>query len=280
METAIADLPEIRIGATPRKIVPQLRELWDSRELTLMLARKEVRLRYRHSVAGVGWAVMQPLLTLLVLSAFQLFAGRKLNGGVPYALYAMTGLVPWTFFGHALTQCGNSIVRFDALVTKVYFPLLDLPISAVLAASADFVVAMPLVPALMVYYGYAPGLPLLLLPVFILHLVLFAGALGIWLALLNTKFRDTSNALPFVVQLWFFLTPIAYPASQVPARWQALIGINPMVGILEGLRWSLFGVAPARLPLWLACSSALTLILLVSGIVVFLRHEADLAESI
>ena len=276
----LEDLEETRIDADQVSSGRQWADLWDSRELTWLLARREVQLRYRHSFAGIGWAVLQPLLTVVVLTIFQLFVGRPSSSGVPYPLYAMTGLVPWTFLGHAVTQSSSSILKYTSVVTKVYLPLLILPVTATMAASADFIVALPLVALLMLHYGYAPGSTLVLLPIFIVHLVLFTGALGIWLALLNTKFRDTADALPFVMQLWFFLTPIAYPASQFPHRWEALAGLNPMVGILEGFRWALFGKGPAQLGLWLECSWAITLILLASGIFVFLRQESTLVESI
>lgn len=273
-------LQEIRIRSDRRRSGRQWAELWASRELTWMLAWRDVQLRYRHSFAGIGWAVMQPVLTVVVLTVFQFFIGRRSNDGVPYPLYAMTGLVPWTFFGHALTQSSSSILKHASIVTKVHLPLLVLPLAAIMAASADFLVALPLVGVMMFYYGYAPQRALFLLPLFVLELLVFACALGIWLALLNTKFRDTANALPFVMQLWFFLTPIAYPASQIPRRWQVLVGLNPMVGILEGFRWALFANAPASLGIWIASSWTSTLFLLFTGVAIFLREEGTLVESI
>jgi lipopolysaccharide transport system permease protein len=273
-------LHEVGIEANRRKPGRQWAEFWSARELTWMLARREVQLRYRHSVAGIGWAVMQPLITLLVLAVFQSFVGRGTKGGVPYPLYAMTGLVIWTFFGHALTQCSSSVLRQTSIIKKVYFPLLILPLSSVLAASADLVVALPLVAVLMLYYGYPPTLWLLLMPVFVIHLILSAAAFGVWLALLNTRFRDTANALPFVMQLWFFLTPIAYFATQIPQRWRLVVGLNPMIGIMEGFRMTLFGRVEPNLGVWVGLSWSITLILLFSGVALFQHGEATLAESI
>jgi lipopolysaccharide transport system permease protein len=262
---------EIRIEAGRRSFIQHWPELVSNRELTWLLARREVQLRYRHSIAGIGWAVMRPLLTLLVLSMFQAFIGSK-GEGVPYPLYAMTGLVLWTFLDHALTLGSSSILKYTSVIKKIYFPLLILPISSVLGASADFVVALPLIAALMVYYGYYPTLAVLLLPLFAIQLVAFAMAVGIWLALLNTKYRDTSNALPFVMQLWFFLTPIVYNAKLIPTRWRMVLGLNPMLGIMEGFRMALFGRGEPELGFWIASSWVITLLLLVSGVFLLLSR--------
>ncbi len=243
-----------------------------------MLAMREVALRYQYSVAGIGWAVAQPLLTLLVLTAFQVLIGRRASTGVPYPLYAITGLVPWTFFGHALAESSRSLLKYALVINKVYFPRLILPISAVLAGLADFVAGLTLVPLLMIYYGYPPRLSILWLPLFILHVLALATAMGIWLAHVNTRFRDAANALPFVTQLWFFMTPIIYRTDMLPQRWLWGAGLNPMVGILEGFRWALFGSASPMLVSWVATSWLITLLLLGTGVLLFLGDEERLAE--
>jgi lipopolysaccharide transport system permease protein len=254
------------------------RSLWDARELMLVLARRDVHLRYQHSVAGIGWAILQPMLTVVVLSAFQFLMGHRSASGLPYPLYAVTALVPWTFLAHALTQSSHCLPRHASIINKVYFPRLIFPLSAVMGAAADFAVGMALPPALMIYYGVPPGASLLALPLFIVQVVALAAAAGIWLAWLNAHFRDTANSLPFLTQLWFFLTPIAYTADIVPPQWQLITGLNPMVGILEGFRWALFGSASPLLTAQVAMSWLVILTLLSSGILVFLRGEESLAD--
>ena len=271
-------VPEVRIHAGQSWTPHSLATLWASRELTYLLARRDVLLRYQHSVVGIGWAVLQPLVTLLVLTIFQTVIGQRSDREIPYPLYAMTGLVPWTFFVHAITLCSHSILKYSSVVNKVHFPRLVLPLATLAAAAADFVVALPLIPLLMLYYGIFPRPSMLFVPLVVLHLALFTAAVGIWMATLNTRFRDTANALPFLTQLWFFLTPIAYHADLIPSRWQWLAGLNPMLGILEAFRWTLFGIAHPMLGIWVACSLAITAILLVSGVFVFLRQEETLAE--
>lgn len=269
---------EVLIDSRQRISRHQWAELWRARELTWLLAKREVQLRYRHSVAGIGWAILQPVILVFVLTAFQVLFGRRTIGRVPYPLYAMMGLVPWTFFGHALTQSSSSVLKHLSMVKKVYFPLLVLPLAAVIAATVDFLVALPLVGGLMVYYGYPPTWLLLLLPLFVIQLVLFALGSGIWIALLNTRYRDTANALPFAMQLWFFITPIVYAASQVPERWRLLVGLNPMVGLLEGFRWALSGQTTPDLKIWIFCSVLWTALLLVSGVAVWFSQNDTLRE--
>ena len=243
-----------------------------------MLTKRQVRLRYQHSIAGIGWAVLQPVVTLLVLSLFQVMMGRRSFERVPYPLYAVTGLVPWTFLTHALTQCSSSILNYYSLIQKVYFPRLALPLAAVLSATADFLLGFPLIPIFMFYYGFHPTWTVLLLPLFILEIVLLSTGLGVLLAGINTRYRDTANALPLVMQLWFFLTPIIFSSDMIPARWQFVAGLNPMLGILEGFRWCLFGGAHPMLGYWIVSSWLITMGVLIAGLLTFLRGEEMLAE--
>jgi len=273
-----ANASVVRISAERRFPERPLHSVWAARELLVVLARRDVYLRYQHSFAGISWAILQPLLTVLVLSAFQLLMGHRQTTGVPYPLYAATALVPWTFVVHALTQASHSLPKHMGVINKVYFPRLILPLSAVMGAAADFAVGMALPPALMIYYGIAPGSTLLALPIFVAQAVALAAAAGIWLACLNARFRDTANSLPFVTQLWFFLTPIAYATDIIPPQWQLLAGLNPMLGILEGFRWALVGVASPWLGTWIAMSWLVILALLGSGMLVFLRSEESLAD--
>jgi lipopolysaccharide transport system permease protein len=270
---------EVRIDSKGHTTERPLADFWEARGLTFLLAQRDVRLRYRHSFVGIGWAVAQPLLTVATLVIFRAFMGVPESGGIPYPLLTLSGLVAWTFLVHTLTQCSTSVLRSAAIATKVYFPRLVLPVSAALAAAADFLISVPLIPAMMVYYRIAPGTPILFLPLFLLQLLLLAGSLGIWLSILNVRFRDVTNALPFLTQLWFFLTPIAYPATAIPAKWRFAAGLNPMFGILEGFRWSLFGGEPPTAAS-IGTSVVITIALLVGGVFFFSTQEADLAELI
>jgi lipopolysaccharide transport system permease protein len=254
------------------------RSLWDARELLYLLTKREIRLRYQHSIVGIGWAILQPLVTLLVLTMFQLIMGRHSSGPVPYPLYAVIGLIPWNFLSHALTQSSYSVLNYYSLIQKVCFPRLALPLAAVLSATADFVVGFPLVPILMVNYGFPVRRTVLLLPLFTLEIILLAAGLGIFLAAVNTRFRDAANALPLVMQLWFFLTPIIFSSDMIPAKWQLIAGLNPMLGILEGFRWCLFGTAQPMLGYWIAFSWFITIAMLLIGLLTFLRGEEMLAE--
>ena len=271
-------MPVVRIESSRRLPARPLQAVWEAREIVLLLARRDVKIRYQHSIAGMGWAVLQPLLTVLVLGVFQTLMGHKTTGGIPYPLYAALALVPWTFVSHAITQSSHCLPNNAALINKVHFPRLILPLAAVLGAAADFAVSLVLPPLLMIYYGVAPQLTCVLLPLFGLQAIMLALALGIWFAHLNARFRDTANALPFVMQLWFFLTPIAYTADIIPVRWQLLAGVNPMLGILEGFRWALLGLPHPMLGAWVAMSWLATLALLASGLLVFLRGEESLVD--
>ena len=254
--------------------------LWEARELIVLLARRDVNLRYQHSIAGFGWALLQPLMTILVLAAFRMLLNQSTERGMPYPLYAGTVLVPWTFFVHSMNQSSHCLLKHTAVMTKVRFPRLVLPLAAVFGAAADFVAALALVPMLMVYYHTPPRVSLLALPIFAAQLVMLATAIGIWLSLLNARLRDTANALPFVTQLWFFLSPIAYTSEMLPAKWRFVAGLNPMEGILEGFRWSVFGSASPMLGVWLGLSGLITVGLLISGIIAFLAGEETLTDVI
>jgi lipopolysaccharide transport system permease protein len=270
----------LRIRADRRFPDRPLKSLWESRELILLLARRDVHLRYQHSIAGFGWAALQPLLTILVLAAFRVVMGHPISLEMPYPLYAGTVLVPWTFFVHSMNQSSHCLLKHTAVMTKVRFPRLVLPLAAVMGAAADFAAALVLIPILMVYYRIPPRFSLLALLLFSAHLIALATAIGIWLSMLNARLRDTANALPFVTQLWFFLSPIAYTSEMLPAKWQFAAGFNPMLGILEGFRWSVFGSASPMLTTWLSLSGLITVGLLVSGIIAFLAGEETLTDVI
>lgn len=278
--SAPRDAPLLRIRADRWFPDRPLKSLWEARELIWLLARRDVHLRYQYSVAGFGWAVLQPLLTILVLAAFRAVMGRPASLAMPYPLYAGTVLVPWTFFVHSMNQSSHCLLKHTAVITKVRFPRLALPLAAVIGAAADFAAALALVPVLMIYYRVPPRITLLALPFLALHLIALATAIGIWLSMLNARLRDTANALPFVTQLWFFLSPIAYTSEMLPVKWQFAAGLNPMEGLLEGFRWSVFGSASPMFGVWLGISALITAALLISGVIAFLAGEETLTDVI
>jgi lipopolysaccharide transport system permease protein len=278
---ATGDAPErplLRLTPHSAGAVARLREVWAYRELLLFLTWRDVRVRYKQTALGAAWALLQPLLTMLVFSVFFGALARVPSDGLPYPVFAYCGLLPWQLFAFALTASAQSLTANERLVTRVYFPRLVLPLSAVLAGLVDFAVAGALLAPLMWFYGVRPGAALFALPLFVLLAVAAAVAVGLGLGALNVRFRDVRHALPFVTQFWLFVTPIAYPASLVPERLRPLLGLNPMAGVVEGFRWALLdGPAPGAL---LPVSAAVTLLALALGLAYFLRVERSFADVI
>ncbi len=253
--------------------------LWRYRDLLSMLILRDVKLRYQHTAVGMAWAVLQPLLIMLVLSGFASVAGIR-TGRVPYPLFVIAGLVPWTYFTHAFTSTTFSIVSHSSLIGKIYFPRLLIPVAAALAGAIDFFVAALLLPIFMIVYGAPPTLALLAIPLFVVMALVTAFALGLWLAVLNVRYRDVVNALPFFIQLLFFATPIAYWSQAIPEPWRTVAGLNPMVGVVDGFRWALLGSAASPLhPSALVSLGAIT-VLLVGGIWYFRRLEPTFADEL
>jgi lipopolysaccharide transport system permease protein len=250
-----------------------LGELWQFRDLALLLTLRDIKVRYRTTAVGAAWALIQPLLTMAVLVVFATLFGVH-GDRVPYPLFLISGLVPWTYFTHGLTQATHSIVSHEQLLAKVYFPRMVLPVAAVLGGVVDFLAAAVLVPAFMVYFGVLPSLAAVTLPLFVILAVATALALGLWLAVLNARYRDVGNMLPFVTQLLFFATPISYPMSAIPARFHLLAGLNPMTGVVEGFRWALFAARGESMPGAVWVSVAVTTVLLLGG-GWFVLHQQD-----
>jgi lipopolysaccharide transport system permease protein len=282
-------LPAAAAGAPVVKIRPRTgwkpihwRELWQFRELLLLLALRDIKVRYKQTALGVVWAVLQPVMTMMV---FTLFFGRlggfeaKTPSGVPYPVFVFCALLPWQLFSFALTQSSNSVVAEQRLLTKVYFPRLIIPLTPVLSALVDFGIGLVLLLGLMLLYGVVPTAAVLLLPLFILFAVMVAMAVGLWLSALNAIYRDVRYTIPFLTQFWLFATPIAYPLSIVPPQWQGIYGLNPMVGVVEGFRWALLGLGQ---PPWevLGVSAAVVGILLVGGLFFFRRMERIFADVV
>jgi homopolymeric O-antigen transport system permease protein len=272
-------VPVIMLRASRGMSALDLGSLWAFRELLYFLTWRDIKVRYKQTVLGGLWAVIQPLFTMLI---FTLFFGRLAgmpSDGVPYALFSYAALVPWTFFTNAMTNASNSLVGSANLITKVYFPRLLVPIASVLSALVDVALSSVLLFAMMGYYDVAPSLRILWLPAFLLLAVGAALGAGLWLSSLNVQFRDVRYTLPFLTQLWLFATPIAYPSSLLKEPWHTLYGLNPMVGVVEGFRWSLLPGRPAPLAM-IELSVVSTLLILVSGAYYFRRMERIFADVV
>jgi lipopolysaccharide transport system permease protein len=256
-----------------------LGEVWRYRELLYFLVWRDVKVRYKQTALGAAWAVIQPVMTMVVFSIFFGRLAKVPSDGIPYPIFAFTALLPWQLFAFALTDSSNSLVSNQNLITKVYFPRLVVPMASVLAGLVDFAIAFLVLLGLMWYYGIAPTAAIAVLPLLVMLAIVTALAVGLWLSTLNVKFRDVRYTIPFLTQLWMFATPVAYPSSLVPERWRALYGLNPMAGVVEGFRWALLGKSgnPGAL-LWV--SIAAVALMLVGGLFYFRRTEATFADVV
>jgi homopolymeric O-antigen transport system permease protein len=280
---AAADLP-VQIIAPARGWVPiRLRELWEYRELLYFLIWREVKIRYKQAALGVAWAVLQPVLTMVIFSVvFGRFAGMP-SDGLPYPVFAYCALLPWQLFTFALTESTNSVVANQRLITKVYFPRIMMPIAAVGVGLLDFAISFVVLLGLIGFYGaffdIGIGAALWTVPLWTLLAVMTALGVGFWLSALNVKYRDIRYTVPFLAQLWFFATPVVYPTSIVPADWRFLFALNPMVGVVDGFRWALLGTARAPEPTVLISIGAV-LVLFAGGLFYFRRVERTFADVI
>jgi lipopolysaccharide transport system permease protein len=256
-----------------------LRELWDYRELLYFFTWRDIKVRYKQTALGAIWAIIQPLFMMLV---FSLFFGRLAgvpSDGIPYPVFTFCALLPWQLFAHALTESSNSLLRSQQLITKVYFPRLVVPISAVLGGLVDFAIAFVILLVMMFLFGIVPGWQIVTIPGLILLAMLTALGVGLWLAALNVQYRDVRFTITFLVQFWLFATPVAYPSSLVPAKWRALYALNPMVGVVDGFRWALLGKHESPgLPL--VVSLIVVFLLLAGGLYYFRRQEQQFADII
>ena len=258
---------------------PGLRDLWRYRELLFFLVWRDVKVRYKQTLLGAAWAVLQPFLTMVVFSVFFGRLAGLPSDGLPYPLFTYAGLVPWQLFAYALTESSNSLVSNQRLIVKVYFPRLTVPIAAALSGLVDFTIAFLVLLGMMLFYGTPLSARILVLPFLILLTLVSALALGLWLAALNVQYRDVRYIIPFIVQLGFFLTPIAYSSSLVPAALQPLYALNPMVGVVTGFRWALLGAdAPAVGTILISTLAAL--LLFTGGLFYFRRMEDSFADQL
>jgi len=254
-------------------------ELWEYRELLYFLTWRDIKVRYKQTVFGVAWAVLQPLSMMLI---FTVFFGNLVgvpSDGLPYPLFAFTALLPWQLFSRALTSASTSLVVNQRLITKVYFPRLLIPMSAVLSSLVDFAIAFVLLLGMMIFYGITPTPMLALLPLFTLLALMTALGVGFWLSALDAQYRDIRYTLPFLTQFWLFATPVVYPASLVPDRWSLLYGLNPMTGVVEGFRWALLGKTGAP-DAMLAVSTIAVLAVFIGGLYYFRRAENTFADVV
>jgi lipopolysaccharide transport system permease protein len=268
----------ISIGATPPPLTKRLRELWRYRELLFFLAWRDIKVRYRQTVLGILWAMLQPILMMLLFAVVFGRLGRMPSEGVPYALFAYVGLLPWTFFSNAVTESGNSLVANPDLITKVYLPRVLVPAATIVASMVDFAIGFVLLIGLMAYYGVGVTSAVLMLPLLTILLAVLALAVGMWLAALNVRYRDVRHALPFAIQLWLLASPVIYPSTLVPPEWRPLLLLNPLTGIIEGYRSSLLD----RPFDWVAiCASmTLTLLALLYALHYFRRVDKSFADII
>lgn len=254
-----------------------LAELWAYRELLYFLVWRDIKVRYKQTALGAAWAVLQPVLTMLVFSVFFGRLAKVPSDGVPYPIFAYCALLPWQLFAYALTESANSLVGSQNLIKKVYFPRLVVPLSSVLAGLVDFGISFGVLLCLMVYYHIVPTWAVALLPLFIVLALAAALSVGLWLSALNVEFRDVRYTIPFLTQFWLFATPVAYPSSLVPARWRPLLGLNPMAGVVDGFRWALLGQTGAPGPLlWVSIGAVV--VLLFGGLMYFRRMESTFAD--
>jgi lipopolysaccharide transport system permease protein len=274
-----SDLPRTRREPSKGWALPKLRELWEYRELLYFFAWRDIKVRYRQTVMGALWAIIQPLFTMVI---FSLFFGRLANvpsDGLPYPIFTFAALVPWTFFANALTQASNSLVVSGDMLKKIYFPRLALPTATVLAGVIDFALAFIVLLGIMLFYGFVPTINIIWLPFFMLLALVASIGVSLWLAAMNVQFRDVRYTIPFMTQAWLFVTPIAYPSSLLPEFWRTVYGLNPMAGVVEGFRWALLGTDTAPGPMMIV-SSVVALILLVSGALYFRRMEQSFADVV
>jgi lipopolysaccharide transport system permease protein len=279
ISTNAGELPVVVIEPRVGWIPVNFRELLQYRELVFFLAWRDVKVRYRQTVLGALWAILQPVITMLVFTTFFGRLGKIPSDGVPYPIFAYAALVPWALFATGLSQASNSLVNNANLLRKVYFPRLVMPAASVLAGLVDFTLAFMVLAVMLFFYGFTPSTAVLWIPALILLTVATSLGAGLWLSAFNVRFRDVRYVIPFLVEIWLLATPIAYPSSLLPDRWRAIYALNPMVGVVEGFRWALLGTGTAPGPMVLISSGAAVL-MVVTGVFVFRRMERNLADVV
>lgn len=267
------------ISPSKRWLSLNLKEVWEYRELLGILAWRDVSVRYKQSIVGIGWAIIQPLMTMLIFTIiFGKFA-KLPSDGLPYPIFSYCALLPWNYFARSLGDSSDSLVGSSHLITKVYFPRLILPISKVFAGLIDFAIAFVILLGMMAWYRIAPTKGLLALPLFIGIAMLAALGVGTWFTALNVRYRDVKFVVPFLVQFWMYASPVAYSSSIIPEKWQWIYGLNPMVGVIEGFRWAMLGKAAPSITL-LLLPSIIIFAILFGGLYYFKMMEKTFADII
>lgn len=257
----------------------RLADLWMFRELLFFLVWRDIKVRYKQTLLGASWAILQPLFSMVIFSViFGKFANLP-SDGIPYPIFSYTALLPWQLFSRALTDASSSLVSDQQFITKIYFPRLFLPAASILSGIIDFLVAFSILFVMMAYYKIPLTLNILIVPLLIFYTVIVCMAVAMWLSSINVKYRDVKYALPFLVQVWLYATPVAYSISLVPKEWQILYGLNPMVGVVEGFRWALLG-SQANIGLLLGVSVLIVIPLFIGGIIYFQRMELTFSDII
>ena len=276
----LTELPHRRIQPSKGWVSLHLPELWKYRELLYFLTWRDIKVRYKQTVLGAAWAVLQPFMTMIVFSLFFGGLAKIPSDGVPYPIFSYAALVPWTFFASGLTNSSNSLVGSANLIKKVYFPRLAIPIATVFSGAVDFLIAFVVLIGMMIFFGVVPTANVVFLPFFVLLAFVTSLGVGLWLSAMNVQFRDVRYTVPFLTQFWLFITPIAYPSSMIENETlRAIYGINPMAGVVEGFRWALLGTDSAPGPV-IIVSSVAALLLLISGLYYFRRMEKTFADVV
>jgi len=273
------DLPRVRIAPSRGWQSLRLAELWEYRELLYFFIWRDVKVRYKQTFLGVAWAILQPFFTMVIFSLFFGKLAKMPSDGVPYPIFSYTALLPWMLFANGLSQSSNSLVAHSSLINKVYFPRLAVPVAAVLAGLVDFVPAFVTLLAMMLYFDLYPGVNVVWIPAFLLLALVTSLGAGIGLAAVNVRYRDVRHVVPFLVQCWLFITPIAYPTSLLPEFWRGLYALNPMVGVVEGFRWALLDTDVTPGPMILV-SSCVAVAALIAAAFYFRRMERSFADVI
>lgn len=277
---AVYEIPVTHIEASVGWVSLKLRELWEYRELLYFLTWRDVKVRYKQTVMGVAWAIIQPFFTMVVFSLFFGKLAKVPSDGIPYPIFSYAALVPWTFFAQGLNQASNSLVSGSNLIKKVYFPRLVIPVAAVVAGVVDFMLAFIVLLGMILVYGIIPTVNVVWLPFFLLLALITSLGVSLWLSAMNVQFRDVRYIIPFITQFWMFVTPIAYPSSLIEnSVLRTLYAINPLVGVIEGFRWALLGTDTAPGPI-IIVSSFVALTLLISGAYYFRRMEKTFADVV
>ena len=274
-----ATVASVRIEPTNGWVSLNLRETWEFRELIYFLVWRDIKVRYKQTLLGGTWAIIQPFFTMVVFSLFFGKLAKIPSDGLPYPIFVFTALVPWAFFATGLSMASNSIVANSRLITKVYFPRICIPIASVTGGVLDFIIAFVVLVGMTLYYGITPSIRMVCLPFFLI--LAFSTSLGasLWLSAIYVRFHDVRHVIPFLIQIWLFATPIAYPASLIPEPWYTIYGINPMTGVVEGFRWALLNTN-TNPGLSTILSSLVALGLLISGALYFRRIERTFADII